>query len=154
MPKLNMSLARSDFAINALGVIAAGAIVGLITAQTRASDTNLMLQTYATFIALSIFSYSIGLLLMVRKESMWLRLPIWVWIAFLGSIANFLIIHLIPDLQYVWKFRNSSVIGYASGAIMNEIVSFTINVFINTLIAMSVLIVVRGVRSLTANRAV
>lgn len=144
MPKPNLSSRPDSYALSLIAAVAAGLTVGLITAHSQASDGEVMLLTYLRLVLVSVCSYVAVQFLMIRRErSQPLRFSKWIVAAVLGSTINFLIVHLPSDLTYIWNFRNSSVIGYASGALKGEIVRLVITVITDSLLALLAMALIR-----------
>jgi hypothetical protein len=88
---------------------------------------------------LAVFSYALVALLVNLRRRVWLRIPNWVLIAVVGSTITFLSVNLISDVQSIWRFRNSEVVGYASGAIKEEIIRVIISTMVDSAIALPIM---------------
>lgn len=126
--------------VDLIGAIVTGLCVGFILAWTRSSGDEFHIHAFIKIILLAVFSYSLVALLLIRWKSRPMRkVPNWILIALVGSFINFLSVNLIPDVQYIWRFRNSNVVGYASGAIQEEIIRIIGSTIIDSLIALPIM---------------
>jgi multisubunit Na+/H+ antiporter MnhB subunit len=129
-----------------IGAIVSGLFVGSILAWTRFSGDELHLGPFITLILMAIGSYLIvALVLSQWKKRPIRKVPNWILIAVVGSLITFISINLLPDLAYIWRFRDSSVIGYASGQMQEEIIRLTLNTILDSLIALPTMAVIRRI---------
>jgi hypothetical protein len=125
---------------NVVGAVLSGLCVGFILGWTRTSGYEVYLPELTRIMLLAVFSYLfVTLVVSTWKSRPLKRAPNWVLIAVGGSLLFFLIINLIPDARYIWKFRNSAVIGYASGAIRDEFVRLIVSTAMDSLVALVIL---------------
>jgi len=126
--------------VNFVGAIVSGLCVGFILAWTRSSGGEIYFGIFIKFILLAICSYLVVALLLPQWKGISKRkVPNWVIIAIIGSLINFLSVNIIPDVEYIWRFKDSSVVGYASGAIREEFIKLILSTFIDSLIALPIM---------------
>lgn len=123
-----------------IGALVAGLVVGSIHAWTRSSGGEIYAPAFISTLLLAVGSYSVVALLLPQwRDGSASKIPNWVLIAVVGSLICFLSINLIPEVQYIWRFKDSSVIGYASGAIVEEMIDFVLSSAIDSLIALPIM---------------
>jgi hypothetical protein len=123
-----------------IGAILSGLCVGFIVGWTRSSGDEVYLRELIRIIFLSICSYLLATVLVgVSRRWSHKRVPNWVFVAGIGSLFFFLAVNLIPDARYIWKFRDSPVIGYASGAMRDEFVRLIVSTTMDSVIALLIL---------------
>lgn len=128
---------ESEWHHDLLGAVLAGLCVGFLLAWTRLSGDELNVSEFTRIVVLAVCSYSVVALLIPRWKNRPLRkVPNWVLIAFAGSLVYFLSVNLIPDVRYIWKFRNSGVIGSASEQLQEEVVRLIVSTAVDSLIAL------------------
>ena len=138
MNENNGSRSRNSNKIVLISAIASGAVVGFIHAWTL-SDDGIYVYRFIRLMLLAICSYFIVALLARRRGKGITRLPIWLIVAIGGSALTFISINIVQDVEYIWKFRDSKVIGYASGAIQERFIDFILSTIIDCLIAISIM---------------
>jgi hypothetical protein len=131
--------------VNLVGAIISGLCVGFILAWSRASGEESYAPQLVRIMLLAIGSYGVVALLLIKWNNISALIPNWILIAVLGSLVCFLSINLIPDLEYIWTFRNSAVVGTASSLIQEEIVRLILNTVIDALIAGAIMMLIRYV---------
>jgi len=123
-----------------VGAVLSGLFVGFILGWTRTSGYDAYLPELTRIMLLAVCSYLFATLVVNTWKGRPLKkAPNWVLIAIGGSLLFFLIINLIPDARYIWKFRNSAVIEYASGAIRDEFVRLIVSTVMDSLVALVIL---------------
>ena len=123
-----------------VGAVLSGLFIGFILGWTRTSGYEIYLPELTRIMLLAVCSYLFATLVVNTWKGRPLKkAPNWVLIAIGGSLLFFLIINLIPDARYIWKFRNSSEIGYASGAIRDEFVRLIVSTVMDSLVALAIL---------------
>src|SRR5947209_11898920 len=101
------TLPRRIVIADIVGAVLSGLCVGFIVGWTRASGDEIYLRELIRVIFLAVCSYLFVTLLLSRWKGRPLRrAPNWVIIAVGGSLLFFLTVNLIPDVKYIWKFRN------------------------------------------------
>ena len=109
--------------VEVVGAILCGLCVGFIVGWTRTSGDEVYFPELIRIMVLAVCSYLFATLVVNTWKGRPLKkAPSWVLIAIGGSLLFFLIINLIPDTRYIWKFRNSAVVGHTSGAIRDEFI--------------------------------
>ena len=123
-----------------VGAVLSGLFVGFILGWTRTSGDEVYLHELTRIMLLAVCSYLFATLVVNTWKGRPLKkAPNWVLIAIGGSLLFFLIINLIPDARYLWKFRNSAEIGYASGAMRDEFVRLIMSTVMDSLISLVIL---------------
>lgn len=123
-----------------IGALVSGLFVGIIHAWTRSSGGEIYAPAFISTLLLVVGSYSVVALLLPQwRDRPICKIPNWVLIAVVGSLISFLSVNLIPDVQYIWRFKESSVIGYASGAILEEMIDLVLSTAIDSLIALPIM---------------
>jgi len=125
--------------VDLVGAFVAGLAVGFTIAWLRAFGEEIDVSEFLRIMFLATSSYSMVALLFWRECGLRRSIPRWVIISIVGSVVTYLSVNLIGAINYIWRFKDSSVIGYATGAIQDEIIDLLLSTIMNSLIALPVI---------------